>query len=144
MRVLRVLLLLILFSNTGTAGTLECFLRAEREYKIPAELLISIALVESGLSERKINVNRNGTLDIGIMQVNERNIRRYGYSPAQVAQDPCLQVLLGARYLRECIDKYGLTIYGIGCYHTRKKEEAIRYAIRVLRVLEEVRKVWKR
>ncbi len=58
-----------------------CFDQAGQYYSVSPRLLYAIAKVENSLNWRALNRNKNGTYDIGLMQINSRWIpvlRRYG------------------------------------------------------------------
>ncbi|HIQ48054.1 MAG TPA: invasion protein IagB, partial [Aquifex aeolicus] len=101
-----------------------CFKRAEKVYGVPYELLLAIALAESGLNPEALNKNRNGTYDIGIMQINTSNLsllKRVGI----IKRDeelwiPCKNVEAGAYILKLCIKRHGLTWRAVDCYNKGK------------------------
>jgi len=56
-----------------SAGALPwnaCFDAAARHYRLHPALLRAIARQESGMNPRAIGKNTNGTLDLGLMQIN--------------------------------------------------------------------------
>ena len=54
-----------------------CFEDAGSEYGIDSRLLENIARVESNLNPRAINLNSNGSSDIGLMQINSFWIKAF-------------------------------------------------------------------
>ena len=50
--------------------------------------LLSLAYTESKFNADAVNINVDGSRDIGIMQINERNFVWLGLTP-QTAKDPC-------------------------------------------------------
>lgn len=76
--------------------------------------LLDIARVESGLNPTAQNVNKDGSRDIGLMQVNERNFGWLGLTP-QTALDPC-QSLRAAGQLLQSYSRYntGSPVNGFG------------------------------
>ncbi len=63
-----------------------------------APIMTGIAQHESGLDPAAINHNPNGTVDVGLAQVNSSNFGWLGLTMAD-ALDPCLNLKAGARVL---------------------------------------------
>jgi type IV secretion system protein VirB1 len=61
--------------------------------------LVGIAKHESGLDPTRINVNSNGSRDLGLMQINESNFEWLGLT-ATTAMDPCRSLAAGALVLK--------------------------------------------
>lgn len=118
-----------------------CWSRAGQLHAIEPELLQAIADVESGQRPDVINHNRNGTRDIGLMQINSIHLPRLnaqGITEQRLLDEPCLSVEVGAQVLAEFIARYGYNWTAVGAYnagHSPHRQAArLRYA----------RKVWKR
>lgn len=118
-----------------------CFEQAGLRYGIAPQLLRAIAWVESAMDPRALNANRDGTHDIGLMQVNSRwllRLARFGLRP-QDLWDPCTNVHVGAWILAHAIRRWGYTWEAVGAYHAGDRPEAAarraRYAERVRRRL---------
>ena len=63
-----------------------------------APIMVGIAQHESGLDPSAIHHNPNGTVDVGIAQVNSANFGWLGLN-MQTAMDPCRNLAAGARVL---------------------------------------------
>jgi len=112
-----VLLTAFLVLLQPATGSAFCFREAAELYGVPAELLIAIARVESGMDPNALNVNKDGSVDVGLMQVNSAWKSRLG--PGwEAIEDPCFNVMVGAWILRQCIDRYGISWDAVSCYHT--------------------------
>lgn len=61
-------------------------------------LLVGIARHESRLNTEAVNVNANGSRDIGLMQINSSNFAWLGLT-AETALDPCVSMRAGAAVL---------------------------------------------
>ena len=94
-----------------------CFDEAAREHGMNANLLRSIARVESNNNATAINHNSNGTTDLGIMQINSSWIRPMGLNKQELLKNPCYNVKTAAKILKQCMDKHGYTWEAIGCYN---------------------------
>ena len=136
----------LLFSHGAWSSSLDQEIRslihacikieAERR-SIPQELLLAIAKVESGLNWRAINVNTDGSYDIGVMQINSRHLprlERLGIT-REMLWHPCVNVAVGAWILHEFIAIYGLNWMAVAAYNTgdpaKRPERAKRYVTMV-------------
>jgi len=114
-----------------------CIYTEAQRRAIPPELLLAIAKVESGLNWRAVNVNRDGSYDIGVMQINSRHLprlARFGIT-REMLWHPCVNVTVGAWILHEFIAIYGMNWTAVAAYNTgnpaKKPEAAKKYAARV-------------
>lgn len=113
-----------------------CFDDAGREYAVSPLLLESIAKTESGLNPKAAHQNRNGSTDIGLMQINSSWIAPLALDSARLVSDPCYNARTGARILRQCIGRYGYTWEAVGCYNARSREKRVDYSWKVFGVLK--------
>lgn len=74
---------------------------------VPAELIQRIVMHESGGNPAATNLNRNGTTDFGLAQINSSNLAWLGLTPATV-MDPCRNIGAAATILRS------LSVYATG------------------------------
>ena len=99
-----------------------CFEDAGRYYGVSPQLLWAIAKVESNFNPKAINRNKNGTYDIGLMQINSSwfaYLKKHGIDPS-LLWDPCYNAHVGAMVLRHCIDTYGYSWKAVDCYNKGK------------------------
>lgn len=115
-----------------------CFQEAGSRYHVSPWLLWSIAKVESGLDPSAINQNRNGTVDVGLMQVNSIWAEQLGKTWDHL-DDPCTNVMAGAWILNQCVQDYGYTWKAVGCYHSRTPERRDAYALKIATILARAR-----
>jgi soluble lytic murein transglycosylase-like protein len=122
-------------------------------YGVDPWLLYGIAQVESSLDPHALNLRhlqRTGSYDIGLMQINSRNLpalAKQGVAPEHL-WDACTSVYVGARILREKLDRHGDTWEAVGAYNaacTRLKGAACRqarmtYAWKVYRAIGRARR----
>ena len=76
--------------------------------------------VESSGNPLAINRNKNGTVDVGIGQVNSMHFKElatFGIAPEQLF-DACSGIYTTAWHLSKQIQKYGNTWFAIGAYHS--------------------------
>lgn len=79
----------------------SCFEIASRLHQVPVDLLLAVASVESAMNaDARSNKNAHG-----IMQIQWPGTARHlGVKRVSELYNPCLNIELGARYLRELID----------------------------------------
>lgn len=113
-----------------------CFEDAGNEYGINPVLLKSIAQIESNLNPGAINRNQNGSMDIGLMQINSFWIKTLGLDPNKLVSDPCYNTMTGAKVLKQCIDRYGYTWEAVGCYNATSTPKRVRYSWKIFNMLK--------
>lgn len=96
------------------------FAEAGRAFGIEATLLKRIATIESSMNPAAINLNKNGTIDIGLMQINSMHLKRLSAIGVtkQALLDPEVNIYVGALLLSSHIRKKGYNLSAIGCYHS--------------------------
>lgn len=112
-----------------------CFQEAGYRYAVSPHLLWAIAKAESSFNPAAINHNRNGTFDIGLMQVNSLWAVQLGPT-WDYLRDPCTNVMAGAWILSQCVRDYSYTWQAVGCYHSRTPSRRDEYAARIAAILE--------
>jgi len=123
-----VVLVLICLSARGVwAADWSCFVEAGRQYGVSPLLLYAIAVHESGMNPGAVNVNRNGTYDYGLMQVNTSWYRELGHERWMCLGDPCYNVYVAAWILSRCVARHGYNWNAVGCYHSSNPKYAQRY-----------------
>jgi|GEM_PF-1027503 len=128
------LLLTSYFLLPATAGAF-CFEEAGNAYDINHSLLESIAKTESNLVPTAVNKNRNGTRDIGLMQINSSWTKSLNLNSNLLLSDPCYNLMTGAKILRKCFDKYGYTWEAVGCYNAVSIDKKVRYSWKIFKEL---------
>jgi soluble lytic murein transglycosylase-like protein len=124
---------LLLFA-CGSASA--CWEEAAARYGVNPYMLYAIAKTESNLNPSAINRNnKNGSYDIGLMQINSRwlpTLRKHGIDEAQL-WDACTNIHVGAWVLAENIRRMGNSWAALGAYNARDPELRIKYAHKVYR-----------
>lgn len=120
------------------SGANACWEDAAARYGVNAHLLYAIAKTESGLNPAAVNrANKNGSYDIGLMQINSRwlpTLRKYGIEEAQL-WEPCVNIHVGAWVLAQNMRRMGNSWEAVGAYNARNPELRIKYAQKVYRNL---------
>jgi len=87
---------------------------------MPVDLLKAIATVESGCDPNAFNKNKDGSHDIGLMQINSvhlARLKKYDGIEERQLYEPCTNLLVGSRILWEQVMRYGWTWQAVGAYH---------------------------
>jgi soluble lytic murein transglycosylase-like protein len=101
----------------------QCVEEASKTYGINPLIVYAIIKTESGFNPYAINKNRNGTYDLGLMQINSSwlpTLRKYGYTVNHLF-DPCINARIGTWILAQCIHKFGYNWKAIDCYNKGEK-----------------------
>lgn len=132
---MRKVFILLLLTLQPLSAQPFCFLEAGQKYTLSPRLLWAIAKVESNLDPSAIHHNRNGTIDVGLMQINSIWADQLGKTWNHLG-DPCTNVMAGAWILSQCIQEYDYTWQAVGCYHSRTPARRDAYAEKVAAILE--------
>jgi soluble lytic murein transglycosylase-like protein len=127
--------MLISLSNHAHAF---CFQEAGQMYGINPLVLRSIAKVESNTDPGALNRNTNGTMDVGLMQINSIWRPLMGEERWKLLGDACYNTKTGAWILAMCINDYGYNWKALGCYHSRTPGLSEEYARRVFGQLKKL------
>jgi soluble lytic murein transglycosylase-like protein len=106
--------------NSG--DTLACLDRAAAERGLDARLLRAVARAESNLNPLAVNrshVERTGTVDIGLLQINSSwlpTLGRYGIHERHL-YDACTNARVGAWLLADALARHGNTWNAVGSYN---------------------------
>jgi soluble lytic murein transglycosylase-like protein len=138
LRACRLLAALGFAALAGTAGadTLrvpQCHWSAAVHHNVPPLALWGMAAVESDFRADAENRNRDGSLDLGIAQVNSVHwprLRAYGIDP-HALREPCLNLYVRAWLYREKIVRHGNTWQAVGATHSETPPLMAAYAQRV-------------
>lgn len=123
-------LVLSIFLAAALPAQAFCFTEAARRYDVPEKLLRAIARVESGMRSDRKNTNKDGSEDIGLMQINTSwlpVLKRYGIERADLWH-PCTSVHIAAWIMAKNIQAYGYTWEAVGAYNARSPHKRERYA----------------
>lgn len=107
------------------------------KHQLNPRLLYAIAQTESRLNPLAFNRNKNGSRDIGMMQINSSwlpLLARHGISEADL-YDACVSLDVGAWILAKNQQSYGNTWEAVGAYNARSPALRARYAESVYRQL---------
>jgi soluble lytic murein transglycosylase-like protein len=125
------------------ADPTPCVGAAAEYHRINPWILKAILKVESNFAPTAINRNPNGTVDVGMGQINSihfKRLRQYGITPDRL-MDGCVSTYVAAWHLAQQVGKYGNTWYGVAAYHSASPCQNGRYSSLVWNVLTEWRVV---
>lgn len=98
----------------------DCVTSAAGYHQVNPWVLRAIIKVESNFNPAAVNKNRNGTVDVGIAQINSmhfKELAKYGVAPSDL-MDACTSSYIAAWHLRKQITRYGNTWFAVGAYHS--------------------------
>jgi len=96
-----------------------CWDDAAQRYQVSSALLYAIARTESGLNPHAIGRNRNGSRDIGLMQINSTwlpKLATHGIHERDLFE-PCTNIHVGAWILADNVSRLGYTWEAVGAYN---------------------------
>ncbi|AFQ48488.1 transglycosylase SLT domain-containing protein [Burkholderia cepacia] len=111
----------------------DCLDDAATFQHVSVSLLRGIAQVESGMNPNAVNTNTNGTVDIGLMQINSTwlpTLAREGITQ-QSLFDACTNAYVGAWILSQNIRQLGANWNAIGAYNAASPDKRLAYARKV-------------
>lgn len=132
--------MLSIFISAGATASVDmsCFDKAANDSGVPKDILVAIAKVESGFDGNAIHKNRNGSVDIGVMQIN--SIYLPLLAEAGISKDdlfiPCVNIHVGARIFKKCMEKHGNTWRAVAEYNPGDQT----YPHKVFRALSSINK----
>lgn len=123
-----VVMALLVTSLPTSAKAAEAFSTEAERCIVPASIfhgvnylvLRAILKIESGLNPNAVGRNGNGTVDVGIGQINSihfTKLAQYGVAPKHL-RDACIGTYVAAWHLRKAITRHGNTWFGIAAYHS--------------------------
>ena len=108
-------------SPAFTTPAEQCIIPASTYHGINPWLLRAILRVESSLKPGAIGRNTNGTIDIGIGQINSMHLpelSKYGIDAGHLT-DACICTYVSGWFLKKVIMERGNTWEGVASYHSR-------------------------
>ena len=130
---LRTSALAIVIGVPTLPGAHACWDEAAARYQLDSRLLHAIARTESSLNARAVNLNRNGSRDIGLMQINSAwlpTLARHRIHERDLFE-PCTNLHVGAWILATQIQRLGPTWNAVGAYHSPTRARRLTYVTRV-------------
>lgn len=124
----------VFISTLSLNAGAHCFKLAAESFGVNQNILMAIAQVESGYNENALNINKNKTFDIGIMQINSIHLNvlsKIGLKQDNLL-DPCTNIIVGAWLLKEATYRENGDVWrGVGRYHSATPALAQKYIEKV-------------
>lgn len=101
-------------------GATRCVTGAASFHAVNPWILKAILKVESGFRADVVNRNRNGTVDVGMAQINSmhfKELSRHGIAPSDL-MDACVATYVAAWHLAKQYRAHGNTWFAVGAYHS--------------------------
>lgn len=111
----------------------DCWTDVETRFDVSRYLLLAIAQHESGLNPHAVNRNKNGSYDIGLMQINTSwlpVLKPYGIGVVEL-KNPCVNLNVGAWILANNFILYGKNWRAVGAYNAKTEVKRVHYAQQV-------------
>ena len=124
---------LVAFAVLAAGPAHACWEKAAARYGVSSELLVAIARTESNLDPAAIGRNRDGSRDIGLMQINSAwlpKLATHGIGEHDLLE-PCTNIQVGAWILAGNVQRLGYTWDAVGAYNAATPFKRIRYAWKV-------------
>lgn len=125
----------------GSGAHADCLDDAASYFELDPVLLHAIAKHESNMHADAVNRNRNGSYDIGLMQINTAwlpKLKEKGIT-AESLKNPCVNGYVGAWILRSNVERFGQTWKAVGAYNASSSDKQLKYANSVYSVLQRLR-----
>ncbi|MDR1658266.1 MAG: lytic transglycosylase domain-containing protein, partial [Deltaproteobacteria bacterium] len=101
--------------------TFECLADSSQKFEVPLAVLLLIMETEAG-SVGVVSQNTNGSRDLGPMQINSlwlEPLQQLGLEEADVRDNGCVNLAVGAWILRSHLRRSGSVTSAIKDYHSR-------------------------
>jgi len=134
--------LFLLLSFVGATYSLQCKADclddAAVYQRINVQLVRAIAQRESSMRADAVHRNDDGSEDIGLMQVNSRELprlARFGITRQQLF-DRCVNAYVGTWILASKIRRFGPTWKAVGAYNASSPDKQLAYVNAIYRLLQ--------
>ncbi|MBP6276496.1 MAG: lytic transglycosylase domain-containing protein [Limnohabitans sp.] len=107
----------------------RCILPAAHKHGLNPQILRAILQVESSMRPDVVQRNANGSVDVGMAQINSihfRELSQWGITPQKLL-DPCVATHVAAWHLKRGLVRHGNTWFGVAAYHSVTPEHNSRY-----------------
>jgi soluble lytic murein transglycosylase-like protein len=115
----------------------DCLEDAANYFSVPVPLARAIAMHESGMRADAVNRNKDGSRDIGIMQINSSwlpKLRKYNITERDLFQ-PCVNEYVGNWILAGNIERLGFNWDAVGAFNAASPEKRATYAKHIYKQL---------
>lgn len=120
------------------AQKVDCIVEAAQCFQINPLIIKAVIWQESKNRQQAMNINKNSTIDVGIMQINTvhfKALKALGIDATLLRDNSCANVFSGTWVLKQSIDRYGYTWDGIGNYHSKTPVHHDRYIKKIISLI---------
>ncbi|HGJ5885073.1 lytic transglycosylase domain-containing protein [Arsenophonus nasoniae] len=115
-------LMLLFFLVISKLAFADCFDKAGSYYHLDPDYLRAIAWQESNFNPKAKNKNKDGSLDLGIMQINTKTFKSIkkeypALTENKLVNNPCLNIHIGAMILNRNFVRFGKNWQSVGMYN---------------------------
>lgn len=113
--------------NACASNLDQCFVSAAEQHDVDPNLTRAIAYVESRFKANAVAYPPDGTISIGVMQVNtvnEKILTQRGLKIEDLYK-PCVNIFIGTYILKEFIKTHGATWRAVGSYYVGNRRGTI-------------------
>jgi soluble lytic murein transglycosylase-like protein len=139
MTINHVLVALVLWLvGAASIARADCLEDAATFHRVNVALVRAIAQQESGMRSNAVNVNRDGSEDIGLMQINSSwlpKLARWGITRERLF-DACVNSYVGTWILASNIKQFGATWKAVGAYNAVSSSKQLIYATNIYRRIQ--------
>lgn len=100
-----------------------CVAAAAQRYAVPAPLVYAVMRTEGGTTGRTSGRNKNGSVDLGLMQVNEIHLpelARFGITREMLIHNECINISIGTFLLSRELSRTDVDYWtNVGAYNSR-------------------------
>lgn len=117
-----------------------CLMLAAQNYNVPPAVILGIMHVEGGKVGQAVGPNKNGSYDLGPMQINTlwvpKLAQHWRVNPQvaykMIKDDACINVNVSAWILRQRLNESGNLTLAIAHYHSKTPKHGYVYARKVI------------
>ncbi len=140
MKTITYALLAIIFLSSFVAQA-SCLSKAAIRWNVPEIILEAIIQQESSGRPEALNLNKNGSYDYGLMQINSINfesLKSLGIiTHEKMLMQPCINIQAGAYLLSQKFNKYGYSWRAVGAYHSETPHYRDNYANKIMKIVQD-------
>lgn len=128
-------LLALSLSSAAFAGQPDCINEAAQCFQINPLIIKAIIWQESNNRQNVVNINKNKTRDVGMMQINSihfNSLKQKGISETDLKENSCANIFSGSWILNKVIKNNGYTWEVIGQYHSSTPYYRDRYVSKLI------------
>ena len=108
------------FGSMPLTSATQCVVKAAERHSVNPWVLKAILKVESNFKPGAVTRNTNGTVDLGMAQINSihlKELSRFGIAEGDLL-NPCVSTYVAAWHLAKQHRRHGNTWFAVGAYHS--------------------------